>query len=414
MPRVASAGAASIPAHGRGWWPVVAHAFVAGITQLYWLTYAPIATDAATAYGTTEATITWLANVYPILYFVLAVPIGALLDRRPRPTLLAGALLTAAGGVVRAVAPASLTAALIGQLLVAVAQPVLLNGLVVVAHQHLPPARRPAGIALGTVGFFAGIFLGFTTPVLFLGVDASAPGSVPDLAPLLAFQAALGLLGGAWMLWTARHPVDTPADVAGTHGREALRAVWANPGMRVVAGLAFGGFGVFGTLMTVLQPLLEPRGISRDQADLLVDGLVLAGLLVSAVIPAWAARTGNERGLLLGGLVAASVATALAAIDLPLVVLAVSLAVAGGLLVPALPVLLEISERLEPELTGTASAVVWLAGNLGVAVMTVAAQLLLGVPSAAFAALAVGGLATAIFGARRLNATVTAPAAGTG
>lgn len=407
--------AETIPDGGRGWWPVVAHAFVAGVTQLYWLTYAPVATDAAAAYGTTEAMVTWLANVYPILYFVLAIPVGWLLDRRPRPTLVTGAVLTAAGGVVRALAPASFEAALAGQILVAIAQPVLLNGLVVVAHQHLPPQRRPAGIALGTVGFFVGIFLGFTTPVLFLGTDGVAPaGSLPDLAPLLEFQAGLGLIGGAWMVWTARHAVHTPAEAAGTHGREALTAVWANPGMRVVAGLAFGGFGVFGALMTVLQPLLEPRGISRDQADLLVDGLVLAGLLVAAVIPAWAARTGNERGLLLGGLVAASAATALAAVDLPLVVLAVALSVAGGLLVPALPVLLEISERLEPELTGTASAVVWLAGNLGVAVMTVAAQLLLGVPAAAFAALAAGGLITALFGARRLDRAVLGSARAAG
>lgn len=401
-----TAAASASPA-SRGWVPVIAHAVVAGITQLYWLTYAPIATDAAAAYGTTESAITWLANVYPILYFLLAIPVGWLLDRHPRPTLITGAVLTGAGGLLRALAPTSFSAALAGQLLVALAQPVLLNGLVVVAHQHLPPERRPAGIALGTVGFFVGIFLGFTTPVLFLGSDGAAAGvGAPDLTALLWFQAVLGLVGAAWMVRTARHPVSVAREIAGTHGRAALRAVWSNPGMRVVAMLAFGGFGVFGALMTVLQPLLEPRGVSRDQADLLIDGLVLAGLLVAAVVPAWAARTGNERGLLLGGLVAASAATGLAAFDLPLVVLGLALAVAGGLLVPALPVLLEISERLEPELTGTASAVVWLAGNLGVALMTVVAQLLLDVPAAAFAALAVAGLATAVVGQRTLTTAV--------
>lgn len=392
----------------RGWAPVIAHALVAGVTQLYWLTYAPIATDAAVAYDTTESAVTWLANVYPILYFLLAIPVGWLLDRRPRPTLLAGAALTAVGGLVRALAPSSFTAALTGQVLVAIAQPVLLNGLVVVAHQHLRPAQRPAGIALGTVGFFAGILLGFTTPVLLLGSDGAEPpgGGAAALSGLLWFQAALGIAAACWMGWTARHPVHTSAEVAGTHGREALREVWRNPGIRVVAGLALGGFGVFGTLMTVLQPLLEPRGVSRDQADLLIDGLVLAGLLAAAVAPAWAARTGNERPLLLGGLAAASLATGLLAFDVPLASMALALAIAGALLVPALPVLLEIAERLEPGRTGTASAVVWLAGNLGVAAMTVAVQLLIDIPAAAFAILAAVGVATAVLGARRLTPSI--------
>lgn len=381
---------------------------MAGVTQVYWLTYSPVATEAARAYDVSSDAITWLANVYPILYFVLAIPVGRLLDRSPRPLLLAGAALTGIGGLLRVVDPSAYAWGMAGQILIAIAQPILLNGLVVVAHHHLPPARRAAGIALGSVGFFVGILLGFTTPVLFL--DGGGAAGTPDLAPLLWFQASIGLVAAAWMGWTARHPVHATEAVAGAHGRAALRAVWNNRGMRVVAALALGGFGVFGTLMTVLQPLLEPRGVSRNEADLLIDGLVLAGLIAAAFLPAWAVRTGRERVLLLGGLVAASLSTGLAGVDLPLAVLAAALMAAGALLVPALPVLLEISERLEPERTGTASAVVWLAGNLGVALMTILAQVLIDTPGVAFAALAGAGLLTALYGSRRLS-VVVGPAA---
>jgi predicted MFS family arabinose efflux permease len=392
-----------------GWPPVLAHAVVAGVTQLYWLTYAPIATDAAHAYGTTEAAITWLANVYPVLYFILAIPTGWLLDRRPRPTLLAGALLTGAGGVLRAADPASFELALAGQILVAIAQPILLNGLVVVAHQHLAPERRPAGIALGSVGFFVGIFLGYLMPLAF--VDG---GGTPDLGPLLWAQAIVGVAGALWMVWTVRLPLTTADEIAGAHGLGALKAVWGNRGMRVVAVIALGGFGVFGALLTVLQPLLAPRGVDAKEADLYVAALVLSGLLVAAFAPAWAARRGRERLLLLGGLWAAAAAMVVAAVDPPLPVIVGALCVAGGLLVPALPVLLEISERLEPELTGTASAVVWLAGNLGVGVMTVAAQVLIDAPTAAFLALAAGGVITAVVGMRLLTPAVVGRAAASG
>lgn len=385
----------------RGWAPVIAHAIVAGVTQLYWLTYAPVATDAAHALDVSKDTVTWLTNVYPILYFILAIPIGWLLDRAPRPTLLAGAVLTGVGGAVRAIDPTSFGLGLLGQILVSLAQPILLNGLVLVAHQHLEPEQRPAGIALGTVGFFVGIFAGFLMPLAL--VDG---GSAPDLGPLLQVQAAIGVVAAVWMVWTARQPIETAAEVAGTHGWGALKTVFGNRSMRVIAMVAFGGFGVFGALLTVLQPLLEPRGVDQDQADLYVAGLVLSGLIVAAFAPAWAARTGNERKLLLGGLIAAAVAMVVAAADPSLALIVAALCVAGGLLVPALPVLLEISERLEPELTGTASAVIWLAGNLGVALMTGVAQIFIDDPTAAFLALAVGGVATAGFGVRWLTPAV--------
>lgn len=400
---------------------MLAHAVVAGVTQLYWLTYAPISTGAAEAYGTTESTIAWLANVYPILYFLLAIPAGWLLDRSPRPALLTGAVLVGLGGVVRAIDPTSLTAGLAGQVLVALAQPILLNGLVLVAHQHLPPEQRPAGIALGTVGFFVGIFAGYLMPLALVpGVGLQRPtdpldvlGSIVDLHTLLRVQAAIGVVGVLWMLWTLRHPLAAADEVRGTHGTEALRTVWRNRSMRTVAVLAFGGFGVFGALLTVLQPLLEPRGIDPEEADLVVAGLVLCGLMTAAFAPSLAARRGQERLLLLGGLAAAAAAMVVAATGPPLGWLIAALCVAGALLVPALPVLLEISERLEPALTGTASAVIWLAGNLGVALMTVVAQLLIDEPRRAFLALALGGTLTAAFGVRRLDAAVISTPAAT-
>ena len=41
----------------------------------------------------------WLANVFPLLYVVLAVPAGIALDRSPRRALAFGVVLTALGGV---------------------------------------------------------------------------------------------------------------------------------------------------------------------------------------------------------------------------------------------------------------------------------------------------------------------------
>lgn len=409
---------------GRGWSPVLATAAVAGVTQVFWLTYAPVATDAAEFYGVSTGAIAALNLVFPVLYLVLAIPSGRWLDRSPRTLLLLGAVLTAIGGVVRVLGDAY-AVALAGQLVVAAAQPVLLNGLVVVARANLPAHQRPAGIAAGSVGFFLGILLGYTMPV------ALADGT--DLEALLLAQALLGVVASAWMVWAVRHmpQADHLADDVGT---VALREVVREPGVRVLAVLAIGGFGVFGALLGGAQPLLEPWGVATDTADLLVDGMVLAGLLVAAFLPALAARRGRQRRVLGVAAGAAGVAAAVVAVagagahdaaglfygggagavrvveGAPSVaLLAVGFAVIGAALVPALPILLELAERRLPELAGTVAAVIWLAGNLGVVVLTGVTSALYAEPSAAFSVLAVTGGLTSVYALRRLTPELTTP-----
>jgi cyanate permease len=63
------------------WGVVVAYAALAAATQVLWLTFAPITTDAAAHYGVGESAIGWLAEVFPLLYVVLALPAGMALDR---------------------------------------------------------------------------------------------------------------------------------------------------------------------------------------------------------------------------------------------------------------------------------------------------------------------------------------------
>lgn len=376
------------PARGglRSWNAVLATAAAAGVTQIFWLTYAPVATEAAGFYGVSTGAVAALNLVYPALYVLLAIPAGRLLDRAPRSTLMGGALLTAVGGLVR-LAGESYAAALAGQLIVALAQPILLSGLIVVARANLAPQHRPAGIAAGSVGFFLGILLGYTMPLAF--VDGG------DLWPLLWAQAGLGVAAGVWMLWAVRGTI--AARLADDVGAASIRRVLADPGLRVLAGLAFGGFGVFGALLSGAQPLLEDRGHSTDTADLLVDGMVLAGLLVAAFLPALAARRDQQRGALTAAMAVATLAVGLAVIDVPVGLLAVLFALVGAALVPALPILLELAERRMPEVAGTVSAVIWLAGNLGVAVLTGVTSALYGVSAVAFAVLAVAGAVTTAY-----------------
>ncbi|MEI2700982.1 MAG: MFS transporter [Baekduia sp.] len=372
-----------------GWQPVIAHACVLGMTQVLWLTYAPITGDAATSYGVSEGAVVWLANVYPLLYFLLALPVGAALDRRPLPVLAAGALLTAAAGLTRAVSE-SYEAALAGQLLGAFAQPVLYNGIVVVARASLPEEQRATGIAVGTVGSFVGLILGLVLPPLL------ADGT--DLSTLLWVEGGAALLFGLVQLATLRMPLH--AHMADELEPRALRKLLADPAVRALALVSFGGFGIFATLLTALEPLLGHRGIETGTTDLITVAMTLVGILASLVVPPLVARRRTERRLLTVALLGASLAVALMALDLPVALLAALALVIGGLLLPALPVLLELGERRHPILGGTVSAIIFLTGNLGVAILTAAAIGLKGWAAPPFLLLSAVAL-LALGGARR-------------
>src|ERR1700744_305408 len=84
-----------------GWPVILAYAGVCASTQVLWLSYAAITTETARRYGVSEGAVGWLAEIFPLLYVVLALPAGALLARWFRPALAASRVLVAAGGVVR-------------------------------------------------------------------------------------------------------------------------------------------------------------------------------------------------------------------------------------------------------------------------------------------------------------------------
>lgn len=342
---------------GRNRWDVVvAYAVVGAATQVLWLTFAPITTATAEHYGVSEGAVGWLAEVFPLLYVVLAIPAGMALDRWFVPALRGGAALTAAGALLR-LGGDTFAWALAGQLLVAVGQPFVLNAVTKVATGYVAPPARPAAIALGTGGQFAGLLLG-----LVLG---PALGSAADLRTLLAVEAAFGALAAA-ALWAALRVRQVGATAQQrTIGLHELRVVWGDRLVRLLCALALVGFGVFIALTTWLQGLLEPFGVSDDTAGAMLVAAVVAGVLTTSWLPAATARRGAERSLLTAALLVCGGCCAALAVVRAVGAQFVLVAAIGAVVLPALPVLLELAERSAGSAGGSAAALLWLAGNLG-------------------------------------------------
>jgi predicted MFS family arabinose efflux permease len=363
------------------WRPVVAYAALSAANQMLWLTYTPITTDAGHHYGVSSGAIGWLAEIFPLLYVVLALPAGRLIDRGLPLWLGAGAVLTGAGGLLRLVGDAYLPV-LAGQVLVAVAQPLVLNAVTRMSRWYLRADDRAAGIAVSSAGVFAGMLLALVLGAAFGGSH------IPALVAVQGVLAALAALG----LCAALRCRPVGADASSGPGAPP-RPMWADRYLRLLLALVCVGFGVFIALTTWLQTLLDPAGVSETQAGVLLLIMVVAGVGGSAVLPPVLARRQAEFGFLLTSVVGTGAALVVLAVAPGMGTGVIVLLVVGALLLTDLPVVLELAERRAGAAGGTASALVWLAGNAAGLVVALAVQGLLDHPALAFGLLAAVNLA---------------------
>ncbi|MCG8919835.1 MFS transporter [Actinokineospora sp. PR83] len=367
-------------------WPVVIAFAALGVsTQVCWLAYAAITTATATHFGVSDPAVGWLANLFPLLFVLLSVPAGRLLDTRLRPALALAAVLLGLGALTR-VAVDAYWAALLGQGLAALAQPLAANAITRVAAAYLEPRHRPLGIAVGAGATYVGM-------IVAIGVGTAIPDDVPLV---VAVGAGLTLVTVIAALLALRGR--PPFEVA-VRRPPSLAAVARQPGVALLATVVFAGMGVFVALATWLEPLLKPGGVAADASGLLMLTMLVAGIAGCAVIPPLAARKTAEPTALLVTAVVTAVVTAPACLLLALAPgVATGFAAAlpiGFLLLAALPVALAHVERTAGDSAGTTTALLWLTGNAGGVVVSLAAGSLLGTPGLAFGLFALLALGAA-------------------
>ncbi|TDW90808.1 putative MFS family arabinose efflux permease [Kribbella pratensis] len=375
------------------WSAIVGYSLVGAATQLVWLNFAGVTTVAASRYGVSESAIGWLAQVFPLLYVVLAIPCGLALDRWFRGGLLAGAVLTAVGAVARLIG-ADFGWLLAGQILASIAQPLVLNAVTGITGRYLEEKDRPTGIAIGTASIFAGMVIAFLLSAVF-----TTSSSIPAM---LTVSAIFCVLAAIVLAAALRGPVESHTTAARRPDRGALAAAWGDPLIRRLCVLAIFPFGVFVAMSTFAQALLEPAGVSGGTASTILLLQVIAGVVGSATIPILVVRRRAESGLLVVSLAVTAAACVLLALAPGAVTGFVAITVIGLLLLPALPIVLELVERRTGEAEGTAAGLIWMAGNLGGLVVAVVVGLLVDHPLAAFLVMAVIAL-IAVPGARALR-----------
>jgi MFS family permease len=356
---------APLPTRYRYRWAVLAVVALVNLTvQMLWIGYASITGPAASFYGTSDLAIAAFAMAFMIAFIPLSLPASWLIDTRGfRFAVGLGSVVMATGGVLRGLAGHSYPLAMASTVLIAAAQPLLLNAWTAMPARWFPSDQRATAVGVTTLGNLLGTALGLVVSPALLGSM-----SVARIQLLFGILAAVSAV---LFLAVARERPATPVGAPGEEQRalvlDGLRHALRVPAFWGVLAIAFIGLGVFNGLTTWIEAIIRPRGLSPDDAGTLGAAMLAAGLVGAVLLPAQSDRLGR-RTVFLGLAFVGAVPGLLGLAFAPSVPgLLLSAAVLGFFLVSALPIGFQYAaEATWPTPEGTSNGLMQLFGQASV------------------------------------------------
>lgn len=348
------------PARGR-WAVLVAYMGVVLVSQMLWLNFAPLSTFLQRAYGVSDLLASSLVLVFPLLYVVLSAPAGAMIDRVGyRKVVGWGSAVMVIGAAMR-VYDASFWALLAGQVVVAIAQPFVVNGISKLVSDWFEGEEAAIATGLGTMGMFLGMAAGMAaTPALVEGAS---------LRVAMLVMLGVSLVAAVAFLAVARERSAPDAQPAA--GQGAFGPVLRDRRQLIFSLLSFLGLGVFNALTTWLEPILGEAGVGPADAGLVGGVMILGGIVGAVVFPLLSDKLKRRKPVLIGcAAPAAFVCYGLCRSGSFGLLLGLGAAL-GFFFLPAFALLLAMSgEAAGAERAGVATSVLMLAGNAGGVVLT--------------------------------------------
>jgi MFS family permease len=266
----------AVKKYGYRWIVLLAFIFIASMTQVLWITFAPVTSAAAAFYHTSDLMIGLLSMSFMIVYILMFLPAAWAIDTWGfRAAVGIGAALSAVFGLTRGIFASNFTIVFISQVGIAAGQPFVIGAITKIAARWFPTEERATASGLGTLALYLGPLLAMLlTPVfvLHMGLERT----------LLVYGIVTAVAAAVFLLAAREHP-PTPA---GRDERvlmlDGLKSMLRQRDFLFLLIMFFIGLGLFNGLSTWIEDIVRPRGFSISQAGVL-GGLMLIGGIVGAV-----------------------------------------------------------------------------------------------------------------------------------
>lgn len=253
---------------------------ITAMTQVLWITFAPITSAAAQFYGTSDLLIGLLSMSFMAVYIIVVIPAAWMIDTWGfRAAVSLGAVLTAVGALGRGILASNFTLVFAAQIGIALGQPLVLGAITKLAARWFPPNERATASGLGTLALYIGILTGMIlTPILAIRYDLTGM--------LLVYGVAAVIFATVFIVFARERP-PTPPCPPGQEERvlmfDGLRSMVKQKDFILLLVIFFIGLGMFNGISTWIEAIVRPRGFSIAQAGML-GGFMLIGGIVGAVI----------------------------------------------------------------------------------------------------------------------------------
>jgi len=266
-----------VKVYGYRWLVLAAFVAIACLTQVLWITFAPVTSAAAEFYRTSDLMIGLLSMSFMIVYIIMVLPSAWAIDTWGfRKAVGLGAILTAVFGLTRGIFASNFTLVFVSQIGLAIGQPFVIGAITKVAARWFPARERATASAIGTLALYLGPLIAMLlTPFLVLRIGLPRT--------LLIYGVAAAAAAMIFFLVAREHP-PTPA---GRDERvlmfDGLKSMLRQRDFIFLLVMFFVGLGMFNSISTWIEDIIRPRGFTITQAGTL-GGLMLFGGIIGAVV----------------------------------------------------------------------------------------------------------------------------------
>ncbi|KFA53151.1 hypothetical protein S40293_03116 [Stachybotrys chartarum IBT 40293] len=367
----AGAGTVVVPyrTYKRRWFGLAQLVLMNIVVSWDWLTFAPVAGDAAAYYGVHETTINWISTAF-FLSFVVSSPFAIVaLHRGPKLALMVAAFLMLLGNWIRYAGSNSRSGgnvaySMAGEIIIGFAQPFILAAPTRYSDLWFTSRGRVAATAVMSLANPLGAALGQLINPLWV----SEPGDVSSMVLYVSIISTVACVPSFFVPAKPPTPVGPASTTPKLRLAQSFRALSSSPEiwMLLIPFAAFVGF--FNSISSLLNQMMTPYGFSADDAGIAGAVLIVAGLVSAAIFSPIIDRT-KKFQLAIRIFVPIVALCYLIFIWMPetrdiagpFVVLGVLGASSFALVPVVLEYLCELSHPLSPEVTST---VAWAGGQL--------------------------------------------------
>ncbi|XP_070541231.1 solute carrier family 49 member A3-like [Ptychodera flava] len=373
----------------RRWFVLFVVALHAASAQMIWLSFSPVATEAAKFYNVPVSRI----NLFSLMFLILSIPMGFvaawLLDTYGlRPGILLASWVNTIGGVVRIIStldfvPKShaFSVAMAGQVIAATVYPVFTSCPTKVANKWFGENQRSVATMIGT--FPLGYLLANLLSPLLIKKEPPGMGGIEFMLIIICVPSAFGTLLATFGLCNSLPP--TPPSRAAERQDEPfwtgfkeilkIRSFWI---LMVLCGC---GVGLFNAVSLLLEQILCPHGYTPTFAGIcgaLIIGVGFIGAVTASIILD-RTKMYDEicKVMLCLGSIAMSFLAAVGSISDKKVSVAVGSAITGFFLCGSYPIVLELAvEATYPIAQATSTGLILISGHIQGIAYTFAMQAL--------------------------------------